>query len=96
MARDIETWRHTRWREKGFLPYVECLRIGAVPCTYFFVCLSVVTESLLLCRIDPPWDLSFGWTQIEAVIVLCFCFQVDQPATTQVFKYEWIRSATPH
>ena len=40
----------------------------------FYLCLRVVTESLLLCGIDPPWDLSFGWTQIEAVIVLLFLF----------------------
>ena len=31
-------------------------------------------ESLLLCGIDPPWDLSFGWSQIEAVIELLFLF----------------------
>ena len=34
----------------------------------------VVRESLLLCGIDPPWDLSFGWSQIEAVIELLFLF----------------------
>ena len=34
----------------------------------------VVKESLLLCGIDPPWDLSFGWSQIEAVIELLFLF----------------------
>ena len=33
-----------------------------------------MTESLLLCGIDPPWDLSFGWSQIEAVIELLFLF----------------------
>ena len=50
----------------------------------------------MLCGIDPPKDLSFGWSQIEAVIELCFCFQVDQQATTHVFKYEGIRSVTPN
>ena len=34
----------------------------------------VVRESLLLCGIDPPWDLSFGWSQIEAVIELLLLF----------------------
>ena len=28
----------------------------------------------MLCGIDPPWDLSFGWSQIEAVIELLFLF----------------------
>ena len=35
---------------------------------------AVVRESLLFCGIDPPWDLSFGWSQIEAVIELLFLF----------------------
>ena len=59
---------------------MECLikvRIGTLlynTLYFFYLCLRVVTESLLLCGIDPPWDLSFGWTQIEAVIVLLFLF----------------------
>ena len=28
----------------------------------------------MLCGVDPPWDLSFGWSQIEAVIELLFLF----------------------
>ena len=35
---------------------------------------AVVRESLSLCGIDLPWDLSFGWSQIEAVIELLSLF----------------------
>ena len=34
----------------------------------------VVRESLWLCQIDPPLDLSFGWSEIEAVIELLLLF----------------------
>ena len=38
-----------------------------------------MTESLLLllCGIDPPLDLSFGWSQIEAVIELLSLFSSE-------------------
>ena len=38
----------------------------------------VVRESLLLCRIDSHWDLSFGWSQIETVIEVLFLFSGGQ------------------